>query len=78
MTVTMPQPVWHCVQTVAVGQTVTVVGWMAMLVQPQSNVTAANDTRKPVSLRSSTWAKPRCLLKDQEAGDTYRQQSTAR
>lgn len=42
----MPHPVWQFLQTVAVGQTVTVVGWTAMLVQPQLNVTAANDTEK--------------------------------
>lgn len=46
--VTIPHPVWHWLQTVAVGQTVTVVGWTAIRAQPHSNVTAASDTGKRV------------------------------
>lgn len=48
----IPHPVWHCLQIVVVGQTVSVVGWTAILVHPHSNVTAADDTGKPVSPRS--------------------------
>lgn len=44
--VTIPHPVWHCLQTVSVGQTVTVVGWTAIRAQPHSNVTGASDTGK--------------------------------
>lgn len=76
----IPHPVWHWLQTVAVGQTVSVVGWTVILAQPHANVTAADDTEKPVSLRSCAHgqANMACLPNDLESGDTYRQQSRSR
>lgn len=40
-TTAIPHAVVHCVQSVVVGHTVVVVGLTAILVQPQSSVTAS-------------------------------------